>query len=232
MNLPGNDGAFDQFAADYEQLLDDPLRRSFAGDSGFFIVQKCRALQRQIERVLPAGRPRRVLDAGCGQGIALGYLRGTYSAIGSDVSLPMLRPAAAKGPVVVQEPFDLPFRDAAFDAAFAFCVYHHIDAADHVRHLRELSRVVRPGGLVFVFEHNPLNPITRRVFHRAPIDRGCQLIPRRRLRRVFEAAGLQDLTYGYVLFVPESLQGALGAVEPHLEWLPLGGQYYVCGRRT
>jgi SAM-dependent methyltransferase len=142
----------------------------------------------------------------------------------------MLEPAARQGPVVVQEPFDLPFRTGAFDVAFAFCVYHHIEEGDRVRHLRELSRVVRPGGLVVVFEHNPLNPVTRRVFHRAPIDQGCRMIARRRLRGLFEEAGLTDLAHGYVLFVPEVLDGLVGALEPRLEWLPLGGQYYVSGR--
>jgi SAM-dependent methyltransferase len=67
----------------------------------------------------------------------------------------MLATAARKGRVVQQEPFDLPFATGAFDAAFAFCVYHHIEPGDRVRHLSELARVVRPGGSVFVFEHNP-----------------------------------------------------------------------------
>jgi SAM-dependent methyltransferase len=224
-------GSFDRFAADYERLLDDPLRHTFAGDSTFFIAQKCRVLWRHLERELPSTDRRRVLDAGCGLGTAVGLLRGECNAIGSDVSFSMLGHAVRHGPVVVQEPFDLPFRSAAFDAAFAFCVYHHIEELDRSRHLREVARVVRPGGLVFVFEHNPLNPVTRLVFHRAPVDRGCRLIARRTLSGLFREAGLLDIRHGYVLFLPEALQGAFGAVEPHLEWLPLGGQYYVCGRK-
>jgi len=225
-------GAFDRFAADYDRLLDDPLRHQFAGDSTFFIAQKCRALWRCLERELPApGRRRRVLDAGCGLGTAVGLLRAECDAIGSDVSFSMLSHAARQGPVVVQEPFELPFRSAVFDAAFAFCVYHHIEEGDRTRHLREVARVVRSGGLVLVFEHNPLNPVTRLIFHRAPVDRGCRLIGRRTLSGLFRDAGLLDVRYGYVLFVPESLQRPLGSIEPHLEWLPLGGQYYVCGRK-
>jgi len=224
-------GSFDAFAADYERLLDDPLRRRFAGDSAFFIEQKCRVLLRHARReVPPAGQRWRMLDAGCGQGTAIEFLRRTCAVVGSDVSPAMLGPASRRGPVVVQEPFDLPFRGAAFDVAFAFCVYHHIAAGDRVRHLRELARVVRPGGRVFVFEHNPLNPVTRRVFNRAPVDRGCRMIPRTRLRRLFHAAGLDDVRHGYLLFVPEPLERALGFLEPYLEWLPLGGQYYVSGR--
>lgn len=222
--------AFDELARDYDALLDDPLRKSFAGDNAFFIHQKCRALLRRLRKELAPGRRPRILDAGCGLGTAMEFLRPSCDVFGSDVSLPMLRPAVRHAPVVVQEPFALPFHDATFDAAFAFCVYHHIDVRDHVRHLRELARVVRPGGRVFVFEHNPLNPVTRLVFKRAPIDKGCHLIPRRQLRGVFANAGLVDIDHGYVLFAPESLPLAQ-TIEPYLEWLPLGGQYYVSGRR-
>lgn len=223
--------AFDALAEEYERLLDDPLRDTFAGDSAFFIHQKCRALVRCLDRRLPPPGRRRVLDVGCGQGTALAFLQAHCEAFGCDVSQPMLMPAVRTRPVVVQEPYALPFQAASFDAAFAFCVYHHVPREEHVRHLREVSRVVRPGGLVCVFEHNPLNPVTRRVFHRAPIDRGCQMIPRRQLERVFSAAGLRDLEHGYVLFAPQAVDRVLH-VEPYLEWLPFGGQYYVCGRRA
>jgi len=227
----GPERAFDELATDYDRLLDDPLRNRFAGDHAFFIHQKCRALLRRLDETFPPGSRRRILDVGCGQGTALGFLRSRCDVFGCDVSHPMLKPAAAERPVVVQEPFDLPFRTGSFDASFAFCVYHHIPRADHVRHLREMARVVRPGGLVCIFEHNPLNPITRRVFHRAPIDAGCELIPRRQLRGVFAAAGLTRVQHGYVLFAPEPVDRVCH-VEPYLEWLPFGGQYYVCGQRT
>jgi SAM-dependent methyltransferase len=230
MTGPAQSGSFDEYAHDYDRLLDDPLRKRFAGDNAFFIRQKCRAMLRTLERDMPVDRRWRVLDAGCGQGAAFEFLRGSCDVVGADVSIPMLRVAAQQGAVVAQEPFDLPFRAGGFDAAFAFCVYHHIAPADRVRHLRELARVVRPGGFVFVFEHNPLNPVTRRVFNRAPIDRGCQMIPSGQLRGTFRNAGLRDVEQGYLLFVPESLERTFGFLEPHLQWLPFGGQYYVCGR--
>ena len=220
--------AFDELAEDYDRLLDDPLRQRFAGDNAFFIHQKCRALWRRLADASTAGRVPRILDVGCGQGTALRYLRAHARVFGCDVSQPMLAPAVREAPVVVQEPYDLPFQTASFDAAYAFCVYHHVPREAHVRHLRELARVVRPGGLVCVFEHNPLNPITRRVFRRAPIDRGCEMIPRRQLEEVFVGAGLQRIRHGYVLFAPEAVDRRIH-IDPYLEWLPLGGQYYVCG---
>ena len=222
--------SFDRLADNYDDLLKDPLRDRFAHGSDFFIRQKVRIVERRLPRAGEA--PLRVLDAGCGQGTALGMLRGQVRVFGSDISLPMLKDAVHRGPVAVQEPYDLPFADDTFDAAYAFCIYHHIPDADHVRHLSELRRVVKPGGEVMVFEHNPYNPVTARIFARAPIDRGCHMIRPRTMRETFQAARFAGVEQGYLLFVPESLHAIFGFVEPALGWLPLGGQYFVSGRKT
>lgn len=220
--------SFDDLSSDYDALLDDPLRRRFAGDSSFFIEQKCRAMLRDLA---PRGRAGRILDAGCGHGVALAFLRRqSLSVIGTDISLSMLQEAAGRGPVAVQEPFDLPFADGAFETAYAFCVYHHIEPGDRVRHLRELRRVVAPGGQVFVFEHNPYNPVTRRIFERAPVDQGCEMIRPVELSAAFREAGYQRLTRRFVLFLPEKVWRVAGRLEPALAWLPLGGQYFVSGQ--
>jgi SAM-dependent methyltransferase len=222
--------SFDTFAATYEELLKDPLRSRFAGASDFFIHQKCRVVARRLAR--RHGRTSlRILDAGCGLGTALAFFRPGMHVFGADVSHPMLRHAVERGPVAVQEPYDLPFADGTFDAAYAFCIYHHIPDDHHVRHLRELQRVVSAGSEVMVFEHNPYNPVTARIFARAPIDQGCHMIRPTTLRARFRDAGFRDITHGYLLFIPQSLSGVLGFLEPGLQWLPLGGQYFVSGRK-
>lgn len=222
--------SFDEYATGYEDKLRDPLRDRFAGGAQFFIDQKVRIVRGRLP--VPAGRPLRLLDAGCGQGTAFAAFGPDIMVVGSDVSVPMLGEAVGRGPVVAQEPYDLPFADGTFDAVYAFCIYHHIPDEDHVRHLRELRRVVAPGGEVMVFEHNPYNPVTARIFERAPVDQGCHMIPPPVLRETFRKAGFDDLDQGYCLFVPESLQPLFGWLEPRLMWLPLGGQYFVAGRKS
>jgi SAM-dependent methyltransferase len=223
--------SFDQLARDYDDLLRDPLRDRFAGGSEYFIRLKCQHVERRLAR--RAGRrPLQVLDAGCGRGTALGLFGRDVRVFGSDVSQPMLRDAVKHGPVTVQEPLRLPFADGTFDAVYAFCIYHHIPDADHVAHLSELRRVVVDGGDVMVFEHNPYNPVTAKVFARAPIDRGCHMIRPADLRDTFRAAGFETIDQGYVLFVPERFATRLGFLEHALGWLPLGGQYYVAGTKT
>lgn len=234
MTEPSRGESFDGFADQYSQRLDDPLRRQFATDGDFFIRQKCQALGREIRhRLEPTpGRPLRLLDAGCGVGTAMRILQPLYSVVGTDVSLPMLQHVTPGGRVAATEPFALPFADHGFDVAFAFCVYHHIAPAEQARHLRELGRVVRPGGLVSVFEHNPRNPVTRRIFERAEIDQGCEMIRAEQLRGMFTDAGFANVRVTYMLFVPEFLASWLGFIEPFLGWLPLGGQYFVSGTKT
>lgn len=233
---------FDELARDYDALLHDPLRDRFASGSAFFIEQKCRIVLNRLEglrlRKRHAGRPLsavegplRILDAGCGQGTAFQFFDQRVRLFGCDVSLQMLGAATARGPVVVQEPFTLPFADGTFAATFAFCVYHHIPPAQRLAHLRELHRVVAPGGEVMVFEHNPYNPVTATVFRRAPIDQGCEMIAPPALRRLFDDAGFVPIEHAYLLFVPEAIHRALPFIEPALGWLPLGGQYFVAGRK-
>jgi SAM-dependent methyltransferase len=41
---------------------------------------------------------------------------------------------------------DLDFEDAAFDCAYSICVFEHLDAADRQKALREIARVLKPGG--------------------------------------------------------------------------------------
>ena len=223
--------SFDKFAPQYDDLLRDPLRDRFAGGSDFFIRQKCRVVARRLRSA--GGRPLRILDAGCGQGTAFQFFDRTIHVFGSDISIPMLRDAARRGPVTVQEPYRLPFADNTFDAVYAFCIYHHIPVTEHVTHLRELKRVVRTGGQVMVFEHNPYNPVTARIFSRAPIDRGCEMIKPAALRQTFLDAGFgSEIDHGYLLFVPEPLHKMFGGIEPALAWLPLGGQYFVAGKKA
>lgn len=123
----------------------------------------------------------------------------------------------------------IPFEPATFDVALASCVFHHIDHAEHIAQLREIRRVLKPGGMLCVFEHNPLNPLTRHAVNTCPFDENAVLIGAATMRRRALDAGFREALVKYRIFFPHFLR-ALRPLEPKLTWLPLGAQYYVLAR--
>ena len=183
-------------------------------------------------RHLGPGRPG-ALDVGCGPGLFDRHVASAFDLHGVDVSPAMVERARETNPEVeyaVSEPCRLPHPDGRFDLAFAVCVLHHVDRADRLLLVRETVRVVRPGGLVAVFEHNPLNPLTRRVVRDCAFDEDVELLPRRELEGLVRAAGLEVVSTHYLLFFP--WRGRLfEAAERLLARFPLGAQYVVAARR-
>jgi hypothetical protein len=83
--------------------------------------------------------------------------------------------------------------------------------------------------MLFVFEHNPLNPLTRHAVNTCPFDENAHLIRAPVMRRRALDAGFDRAEVKYRIFFPHALRG-LRPLESKLTWLPLGAQYYVLAR--
>ncbi len=122
---------------------------------------------------------------------------------------------------------ELPFADGEFDLALSVATMHHIaDAADVARALGEMARVVRPGGHVLVWDHNPRNPYWPYLMKRVPQDQGDErLIPLEELLAGLRAGGAEPVEVrelGLVPdFTPRRLLGAAAALERVAERTPL-----------
>ncbi|MEV6399672.1 class I SAM-dependent methyltransferase [Streptomyces sp. NPDC051907] len=99
-----------------------------------------------------------VLDAGCGTGRALPPLRSAVGAagtvLGADLTPAMLDEAARAGRggaglLLLADVARLPLRDECLDAVFAAGLIAHLPQP--AENLRELARVVRPGGRLALF---------------------------------------------------------------------------------
>ena len=131
--------------------------------------------------------------------------------------------------VVIQEDGRLPMADASVDGAFACCVFHHIEPQNHRASLMELYRVLKPGGLLMIYEHNPMNPLTVRAVDTCPLDENAILIKAPAMLDRCMAAGFSKPRREYRVFFPAALK-ALRPAENWLRWLPLGAQYFVAVR--
>jgi len=113
-----------------------------------------RFLTRQVAAQAP--RPVRLLDLATGSGEVLRSLRDAqaYSGlgVGADFCLPMLAEARPKGlgPLVLADGLRLPFADGSFDAATIAFGLRNLE--DRLAGLRELRRVLAPGGALYVLE--------------------------------------------------------------------------------
>ena len=92
-----------------------------------------------------------------------------------------------------------------------------------------MKRICRPGGLVAIFEHNPLNPLTRKAVRGCEFDRDAELLSRREAAALLTAADLRPRSR-FIEFFPWRSR-LLRRVETRLGWLPLGAQYAVFAHR-
>jgi demethylmenaquinone methyltransferase/2-methoxy-6-polyprenyl-1,4-benzoquinol methylase len=117
----------------------------------------------RLMRAVRAKQPRDVLDLATGSGDVLLALKcgRAYSgqAVGADFCEPMLREAQRKGlPTLgVADATRLPYRDASFDAITISFGFRNV--VDRPASLREMQRVLTPGGWLYILEFSHPWPI-------------------------------------------------------------------------
>jgi SAM-dependent methyltransferase len=174
-----------------------------------------------------------ILDFGCGIGLGIAALREffpTSKIVGCDPSEESLAVARNHEPgAEFFKPNEIE-PTGQFDIITAVSVFHHIAPPDRDSALRYCYERLKPGGHLFIFEHNPYNPLTRHLVSRCALDRNALLLPPKETVTRTARAGFDRITAQYCLFFPKVLAW-LRPIESSLGWLPLGGQYYVCGIR-
>jgi SAM-dependent methyltransferase len=227
---------FDRHAASYDGGLDNPIKRMMGNSADQFIAVKARWLLGREPALRDGGL--KLLDYGCGAGDLMRVLAGLGARAnftGCDVSAGMLDEAAHRWPASsgtaprfeTQEGPRTPFTDGQFDIATVSAVLHHVPPAERPAVYAELGRVLKPGGRLYVFEHNPRNPLVRYVVARTPIDENAILLDATEVRR--DLAGYA-LDTDYLMFMPPGITFLQG-VDRALAWLPLGAQYAVSARK-
>jgi SAM-dependent methyltransferase len=237
---------FDDVAAGYAQEVDRAV--AFSGQAqGFFLDLKARQIEEAIRDRLGEPSEVRALEVGCGPGLMQLRLRQCVGRLwGMDLSLGCLAQACRAGQagqagaqarakagdqfgLVAGDGMSAPFAGGSFDLVFAVCVLHHVPPGGRRDALvGEMARLARPGGLVAIWEHNPWNPLTRRVVARCPFDRDAALLSLAETRRLLRRAGLSRVESRYGLFFPWRGRGWRRA-ERLLAQVPLGAQFVALG---
>lgn len=219
-------GKFDRYAQSYSEAHAASIRASGEAPE-FFAQHKLECLRRS--GATPA---QFVLDYGCGTGSLTRLLAGQFASVaGYDPSALSLEQARAAAPTATFYEQESAVPEQAFDLAILSGVLHHVPPAERAQVLHRVTEKLRPGGRLFVFEHNPYNPLTVQAVRACPFDDDAVLLPPAEVRGLLRSAGLTAVDQQFVLFFPRALQ-RLRPLEPWLAWCPLGAQTLTLGSRV
>lgn len=220
---------FDAHAREYRDVHTKNIRLS-GTDSFYFAEMKVRLLKSyESNRVL------KVLDVGCGDGVTEMYMNRYFPAWivnGIDVSKRSIEIAMQQAlPNVVFEKYDgrkIPYGNGQFDIVFMAGVLHHVHPDLHAGLLSEINRVMKKDGRFYLFEHNPLNPVTKHLVNTCVFDKDAQLLKSSYALRLLRQAGLSVNNKKFIIFFPRhKFFSWFISLEKFLGWMPLGGQYMI-----
>lgn len=225
---------FDAFSEEYRIIHSKNIRLSGA-ESDYFCEYKILEIKKQ-----EGSSPIKLLDFGCGDGLMSKYFikhfpSGFYHGI--DVSSENIEKALLQKPhncFFYKYPGnELPFEDETFDIALAANVFHHIDRKDHLKTISEISRTLKPTGRLYIFEHNPINPVTQWFVKTCVFDKHARLLLPFHFKRYFDKSQMSIYKTRYLLFFPRHrIFKWFITFEEHLSELPFGAQYLIIGQKN
>jgi SAM-dependent methyltransferase len=228
MNTSNNTPEFDHLASSYDMLLKDPICDRFSQDRAFYHERKLLLIRSFFASQSQPTQNLSWADIGCGRGDLL--RRGARyfgRAMGCDVSNEMMKECAGLDVRLQESPGTLPFAESSVDFATAVCVYHHVPPASRAALTAEVCRILKPGGIFAIVEHNPWNPATRIIVSRSPIDVDAILLPAPETALLMQRASMRTLHREFFLYLPEKAYYKVPWLESWGQSLGLGGQYAI-----
>lgn len=218
---------FDAFASGYREYLNHSVRIS--GDtSDYFAGYKASYIARKLSPTHG-----RLLDYGCGVGLLAGHLKRRLPSLrvdGFDISqdcVDRIDENLAQQGVFTSDPREI---GSSYDLIVLSNVLHHVRPEDRPNLILEIRARLAKHGKLVIFEHNPINPLTRWAVSQCVFDQDAVLLTAREMFRNLRAAGLRVLLHDYVVFFPRYF-ALLRPLEPYLRWCPFGAQNAVVADR-
>jgi len=230
---------FDQYAENY----DDGHMKAVA-ISGFtpdyFHEYKLKEMVNFLKKEGLHKKKLKLLDFGCGIGRSAKYIKKYLPKVyiyGIDVSTEEIRVAKKNNKNlknVTFAPFDglnIPFKEK-FDIIFVANVFHHIRRDKHDKVIKNIFKRLADNGRLFIFEHNPLNPLTIWIYLRNDyrFDKDSNLLNPFYAGKMLRKAGFMQNKIRYTIFIPRFLS-ILIPFEKYLYKIPLGAHYYYIAKK-
>ena len=220
---------FDEFANNYRDIHTQNLKLAGA-DSFYFAEMKVRLL-----RPFEKNESQQVLDIGCGDGTTELFMQRYFShwqLTGIDVSERSIDAAKEKNLLDVSFSIyngtAIPFANESVDVVFIAGVLHHVEFSLHDDLIKEIARVLKRGGRLYVFEHNPLNPLTRYLVNTCVFDTNARLLRCDYTTQLLRQNKFRIQSKKFIIFFPrKKIFSPFIFLEKYLQWLPLGGQYFI-----
>lgn len=220
---------FDEFAENYRKIHTDNIKLSGA-DSFYFAEMRVKKLFEFEEK-----QTLKLLDFGCGDGASELFFSKYFSnwfITGIDVSKKSIDEAVEKNiPNTIFEIFnglEINETDDSFDIVFIAGVLHHVNFSLHNILLKEIYRILKKGGRLYLFEHNPLNPLTKYLVNTCVFDKDAKLLYNSYTKKILTNGQFIVTNNFFFIFFPIiSFFKKIIWLEKYLKWLPLGGKYFI-----
>jgi SAM-dependent methyltransferase len=228
---------FDSYAEDYEDIL-APVTKMSGFDHAYFYEYKIKEVYSFVGSRTAAEKEISFLNFGCGIGKSEKFIRKyfpkahIYSIDTSKRSIEIAKERNREMENVFFEFFDgyeVPFQNK-FDVIFLANVLHHISRDEHLRVLKNLRRALSEEGHLFVFEHNPLNPLTSKIVRSCELDKNAILLSPVYTYTLLGRGGFEWRRIRFKVFFPKVL-AFLIPLEKYLTKIPLGGQYCLISKK-
>jgi SAM-dependent methyltransferase len=222
----------DKYAATYTSDHNRRAKYLTGFDLDYFNRYKIKDLERECVQH-NIYKPKKIMDFGCGVGNSLPLINELFpmaSIFGFDVSSKSIKLAKEKiksGKNIYASHIEKTIFSSkpTYDIIFSSCVFHHIDSSEHTHWLKQLYSNLKPGGILLIYEHNPINPLTQFIFRTDEADKEGSMISSRRLKMILMEAGFINIFTRYRVYFPSFLTSLI-RFEDYLKVLPLGAQYY------
>jgi len=170
-----------------------------------------------------------ILDFGCGDGLITSFVQHIFvhaaiTGIDTDPECIALAKDVYEGIhfVCTDIETEQPFAPASFDLIYATEVFHHLPPEKHAQYIALLIRLLKPHGMLVIFELNPLNLATVCRFKKNPLEQHADLIWPWTLQRLLTSYG--KTTLRFYDFFPNILH-RMRTIERYINWFPLGALY-------